>query len=175
MATNTSNNKLGLEIERRFLIKKPSIAAITAIGGSTVSEILQTYIESAPGTVSRVRERRYSDRTDYVQTTKTKVSKMSAIEEEREISLSEYKELLLLKKQGTETVAKTRYTFPYLERTVEIDIYPQWSGVAVMEVELPAVDTPLVLPPFIEVIREITGVKEYSNHSLAHGFPPEPV
>ncbi len=167
-------SKKGLEIERRFLIKMPDKDFICALKDSTVSEILQTYLESEPGTVRRVRERRYRDRTVYVETIKTRVDQMSSIEEEREICEEEYRLLLDRKEKGTSTVAKTRYTFPYYDRVFEIDVYPLWLGTAVMEIELPSSDAHLDLPAFIDVIREITGVKAYSNYSLAHSFPPEP-
>ena len=70
---------------------------------------------------------------------------------------------------------KTRYVLSYRGLNFEIDVYPQWHKTAVMEVELPREDAGLELPPEIEVIREITGKREYSNHSMSRSFPDEPL
>ena len=48
-----------------------------------------------------------------------------------------------------------------------MDVYPFWSDRAVLEVELESEDEAFDIPPFISVIKEVTGDKRYSNKALA--------
>lgn len=163
----------GLEIERKFVIKKPDIKLISSLGGFTESHITQTYLESEPQVTLRVRRREYRDEVVYTETAKRRVDYISAEETEREITRSEYEEAVLNIKVGTKPVIKTRYTFSYGHRVYEIDVYPQWTESCIMEAELQSRDEPLEIPPFIEVIKEVTGDKSYSNASMSKVFPEE--
>ena len=98
---------------------------------------------------------------------------MSAFEDEREITESEYVAMLQEIAPGTVTLHKTRHTFPYFGRTVEIDIYPDWQRSCILEVELESEDEELILPDFINVIKEVTGDKGYSNAAMSRKFPEE--
>jgi len=42
-----------------------------------------------------------------------------------------------------------------------------------METELPSEDTNTDIPPFIKIIKEVTGIKAYSNASMSRAFPNE--
>ena len=68
---------------------------------------------------------------------------------------------------------KTRVCVPHGDHLLEIDIYPFWKKQAVLEVELESEDTPLTLPPYITVLREVTGEKAYKNRALAAHIPEE--
>ncbi len=97
-------------------------------------------------------------------------SKISRNEIERPLSTAEYKALLT---EAVSELSKIRFAFPYGKQTVEIDVYPPeiggdaLAGLAVLEVELSAEDEKFDLPPFITVLRELTGTKEFSNKALA--------
>ena len=121
----------------------------------------------------RVRARRFFDRTEYTETRKIRIDKMSSFEDERELDESEYLSLLTEIKDGTVTIRKTRMTFKHLGRTFEVDVYPNWSRSCILEVELPSRDEEIVFPDFIKVIAEVTGDKSYSNASMSHSFPKE--
>ena len=162
-----------IEIERKFVIRMPSVADLEALSGYTVSEIDQTYLISSPHVTRRVRARKYAAHTAFTETKKTRLDKMSALEDERRISEAEYRELLLDIQPGTVTLHKRRYTFEYLDRVIEIDVYPEWERSCILEVELDSKDTEVKLPNFISVIAEVTGDKRYSNASMSHEFPKE--
>ncbi len=100
---------------------------------------------------------------------------MSVIEDEAEISAEEYAELKEKIDTATRPLYKARHTFRYGEQLFEVDIYPEWENTAIMEAELPSRDTELFLPPFIKVVREVTGVKGYSNAAMSRSFPSEHV
>lgn len=162
-----------LEIERKFVIAMPDTDAIRRLDGYSVSNIEQTYLASAPTVTHRVRSRRYGDIVVYTETKKTRIDKMSALEDEREISEDEYRVLLKSVMPGTVTLTKTRHTFPWQGRTVEIDVYPEWVKSCILEVELDSREAELTLPDFISVIREVTGDKSYSNAAMSREFPKE--
>ncbi len=163
----------GIEIERRFIIELPDICALEKMDKYTVSEIVQTYLASEEGTTRRVRKRTTLGTTRYYETVKTRIDKMSVIEDEGEISAEEYEALLPLISEGTRPIIKTRHAFPYNRKTVEIDVYPEWQRSAILEVELSSRDEEIVLPDFIRIIREVTGDRRYSNAGMSREFPIE--
>lgn len=162
-----------VEIERKFVIEMPDFDVMASLEGYESSEILQTYLTSSAPVTHRVRARRFADVTVYTETVKTRIDKMSVFEEEREISKEEYDELLCGAMVGTVTLKKTRYSFLYDGKTVEIDVYPEWQRSCILEVELASRDDEIRLPAFINVIAEVTGDKRYSNASMSKSFPKE--
>ncbi len=165
--------KSAVEIERKFVIVMPSIDELSRQSDYTVSRITQTYLESDGSVTHRVRKREWEDRTVFTETEKKRIDKMSANETESEIGETEYLKLLGNKKAGTSTVIKTRHTFTYLDKTVEIDIYPQWKESCVMEIELESREEKIALPSFIKIVKEVTGDRTYSNAAMAECFPQE--
>ena len=162
-----------VEIERKYIIELPRLDLIKSIDGCTESEILQIYINSQPGVTKRVRRREFSDRVVYTKTQKLRINKMSAEEDEREISENEFNLLSAQIKEGTRPIIKTRYTFYYLGKPFEIDVYPEWRKSAILETELTAEDEAVDFPEVIHVIKEVTGDPAYSNAGMARHFPEE--
>ena len=165
--------KRGIEIERKYVIELPDTRVLEAMDGYTVSDIVQTYIESDSGITHRVRSRSFGGVTRYYETRKTRIDKMSVVEEEGELTLAEYEELLKKIKVGTRPIEKRRHTFDYKGQTFELDVYPEWTGTAIMETELPSREAAPDMPDFIRIIKEVTGIFEYSNASMSIHFPKE--
>jgi CYTH domain-containing protein len=165
--------KIGLEIERKYIIEMPTVATLAAQENYTESSITQIYISSALDETRRVRRRVYPDRTEYYETSKRRVDHMSSDEREREITSTEYELLAEQILADSIPVVKMRYTFVYIGQTFEIDVYPQWKHTAIMETELSTHDTVVTMPPFLRIIREVTGDKAYSNAAMSRKFPPE--
>ena len=161
-----------IETERKFIIQIPDAVALAAQADYTESEITQIYLEDEECT-HRIRKRCYGSVTEFTENTKRRISTLSCIENERTIDEAEF--LLLSKKiqHGTAPLFKTRRTFSYDGKTVELDFYPQWQKSCVMEIELESERAELKLPDFIKIVREVTGERAYSNHSMAHKFPCE--
>ena len=167
-----------LEIERKYLIKHPDTRALAELSGVHMSTIVQTYLCPETHPHARVRARTENGHTVYTHTVKTPVSAITRIEDEHEISFEEYEALLAHADKNSATIYKTRYNLPFEGFVFEIDIYPFWDDVAVMEIELPSEDKTFTFPDGIEVIREITDEKAFSNRSLAKwqgGNAPAPV
>ena len=167
------NSKNNLEIERKYVIEMPDFDLISSQPEYTSSEILQIYLASSDGETRRIRRRSYKDRVEHTETTKIRIDKISSRELEREISAEEFDLLSKEIREGSTPLNKTRYTFLYLENTMEIDVYPGWKRTAIMETEMDGYDKEVALPPFIKIVKEVTGDKAYSNSSMATKFPNE--
>lgn len=165
--------KIGVEIERKYIIKMPDLATLATQPEYTRSDIIQIYLESEPGVTHRVRRRRYSDRVEYIENKKIRIDSISSTEMETVIDESRFDSLASAILDGTRPVLKTRHTFLFAGQTFEIDVYPEWTSTAVMETELQSREERAEIPPFIEIISEVTGDKIYSNASMSRRFPPE--
>jgi CYTH domain-containing protein len=161
------------ETERKFLIAYPDREALLHREGATASEITQTYLLHPEGLSERVRQRVYADRTEYYHTVKRFLTAMTNEEKERTVTKEEYEELLTRQDPARAPIQKTRICIPHESHLLEIDLYPFWKKQAVLEVELEAEDTPLSLPPYLTVLREVTGEKAYKNRALALRIPAE--
>ncbi len=152
------------EIERKFLIKKPLQSQLDVIKNIRVAEIRQSYTNLG------VRIRRWYENgiVKYIKTIKTNVSDITRLEIENEITREEYEQLL---KEETSSLLKSRYSFPFCNKIIEIDIYPFWEDKAILEVELNDEKEKFFLPDFIEVIKEVTFDKAYQNYSLSKNIP----
>ncbi len=159
------------EIERKYLIVRPTDEYLSSLPRT---EITQTYlINDQEGVTERVRKRGLDGHFVYTHTIKKRIDFMSSMEDEREIPEEEY--LSLLKRADTQlnTIRKIRALIKKGAFTFEIDVYPFWTKQAVMEVELPSEETEFVLPETVTVLREVTGVRAYSNARMARQIPAE--
>ena len=167
------NAEPSIEIERKYIIKKPKSADMMGCEGYSSSEIVQIYLASQGGVTHRIRSRAYREVTRYFETTKIRIDKMSSHEYEREIDRGEFESLSLKIAEDSRPIVKTRYTFDFSGQTFEIDVYPEWEKTAIMETELPSRETAVTFPDFIRVIAEVTGDKRYSNAAMSREFPKE--
>ena len=166
------NDVKNIEIEKKFLIKKPSADFISSVPQGDVSEITQTYLKSDGCSTARVRKRAFSDKISYTKTVKVRISDMSAFEDEHEISEVEYLRALENADPERKPIEKRRVLLRHCGHIFEIDIYPFWQKQAVMEVELASEDEKFELPPEIEIIADVSGDKRYKNAALARGVYP---
>ena len=162
-----------IETERKYLIKMPDVQALEKLPGCVATRISQTYLISEDGVTERVRKRVYPDQTVYTHTRKRRISPMSSIEEEREISREEYRLLKQRRDPDKNKIKKWRYAIPYASHTLEIDIYPFWQKQAVLEIELESESDIPALPAYIQILREVTGDKRYSNNAMSRKVPRE--
>ena len=162
-----------VEIERKYIIEKPNLDLLSQMDGYTSSEIEQVYLDSPKEITHRIRRRAYADRVEHTETKKVRIDKTSAYEDERIITPQEYESLLQKRAEGSITLNKVRHTFKYSGQIFEVDIYPNWTYTCIMEIELPTRDTVVNMPPFIRIVREVTGEREYSNASMSRKFPKE--
>ena len=163
----------GIEVERKYIVKKPEISILESQPEYTKSEILQIYLDSEEGITHRIRKRVFQDRTEYTETTKKRIDQISSEENEWEISKEEFDFLARKIKADTSKINKTRHTFTYCGQIFEIDVYPQWKNTAIMETELCDPLKEVAMPCFIVIVGEVSGDKSYSNAGMAKKFPRE--
>lgn len=154
------------EIERKFLIKKPSTDTLKNLGAVKVN-IVQTYLTSQNGVERRVRQRGTDGNYAYYYTEKEEVSLGKRVEREKVISQSDYINLLVESDTSKRQIVKDRYCFIYEDRYFELDIYPFWEDQAILEIELASLDENINIPADIDIIKEVTGDSQYKNSSLA--------
>ena len=162
-------NTSGMEIERKFLIRYPDKAFLESAYSTT--EIVQTYLSAPKGVSERVRKRWDAEQCKYYHTEKIHISDMTRIEKEREIGEAEYLELLTRADSERKPIEKMRCCIDYRGQIFEIDLYPFYTDRAIMEIELASETQEIVFPPEVEIIREVTSDKRYTNASMARSIP----
>lgn len=155
------------EIERKFLIEYPDTIALERLPNCQRVEIIQTYLVTADGEESRVRQRGADGSYIYTQTTKKKVSGVKRVEVERRLTKDEYLRLLMDADPNCRPIRKTRYCLTSGTQYFEIDVYPFWDTQAIVELELASEDEEIHFPEQIKVIREVTDEECFKNASLA--------
>ena len=161
------------EIERKYLIAYPDTKALCAMDGCRVARIEQTYLHAADGVALRVRRLEDESGVRYIETAKRRVSDLRAVEEERELAVTEYEELLARADETRRPINKTRYSVPFDGRTIEVDVYDFWSDRATVEVELASESEDVALPPCLSVLREVSADARYKNVNLAKELPKD--
>ena len=164
-----------LEIERKYLIRLPDEGLLDSLADRR-DWIEQTYLTAEKGTTERVRARRSpGGQAQYTHTVKRRISALTREEREEEISREEYEALLRRADPALAVIQKTRWCIPFAGHTLEVDIFPFWADRALLEVELGGEGEAVTLPDWLQVIREVTADKRYTNRALAGQVPYEPL
>ena len=151
---------MGMEIERKYLVKE--ISGKLPWQESTVrpSVLRQGYLHNSKSTVVRVR---IADDTGFL-TIKGGVSHLIRKEFEYRIPLTDAEEMLQL--CPTPPIEKRRYRMDYRGFTWEIDVFSGANeGLVVAEIELNTPDQSFEKPPWLG--REVTHDTRYFNSNLA--------
>lgn len=144
----------GLEIERKFLVKKGGAYKSAAFSSS---HIQQGYIP-AEGCTVRVRTR--DDKAFLTIKSHSDAKGLSRYEFEKEITMDEAQHLLQLCKGGM--IDKRRYIVKSGSHTFEVDeFYGDNEGLVMAEVELSDENESFDKPDFLD--KEVTGDKRYYN------------
>lgn len=152
----------GLEIERKFLVRKGDAYKSAAFSSS---HIRQGYIPAEGATV-RIRTR--DDKAYLTIKGKSVNGGMTRYEFEKEITPDEASHLLLLCRGGV--IDKRRYLVKCGDHTFEVDeFYGDNEGLVMAEVELSDEAESFDKPSFVGM--EVTGDKRfYNSHMLANPF-----
>lgn len=167
---------MGIEVERKYLIKNPDLQLIKSIPGCETKFIRQTYLKSDSNIERRIRHIDINGNIVYTYTEKTKITSMSRNEFEKKITAEEYYNLLNELDPTYATIEKERFSFPYEGKIIEIDVYKNFENYsclffnkAIMEIELENEYQEPIIPVFIEMEKEgeITGKDEFSNKNIS--------
>ncbi len=163
-------NSSPIETERKFLICYPDADALARMDGVQIWHITQTYLRTEGARVRRVEER---GTVRFIRTEKKRLSDLSSYENEWEITEAEYRRMLADADPDRRSIEKTRYRIPWEGYLCEIDVYSFWDDRATLEIELPSEDIRPPMPPFVDLIREVSGDKRYTNRAMAREMPME--
>ena len=155
------------EIERKFLIRYPDIKWLETNPSCQRVEIIQTYLRIDDGDEVRVRQRGCDGSYVYTMTRKRTVSDVKRVEVEKRLSQAEYLNLLMEADMSRHPIRKTRYCLTYDGQYFEIDVYPFWDDMAIVEIELRNENDEITMPPQFDVIRDVTDDQSYKNAVLA--------
>ena len=153
-----------IEEERKYIIEITGQLPDDCIE----SDIAQTYLQGDEDTEIRLRKRGWDNKYVYVHTTKKKTSANEELVTERQINNSLYEMMLGLADPACQTIVKRRQSFIWQGQYFEIDTYrQQLEGLVILETKGITEGEPVKFPPFVKVVREITGDKDYYNYNLA--------
>ena len=161
-----------LEIERKFLIEMPDRKFLENLPNCKKVNIQQTYLPTPSGT-ERIRQRGDENASIYFHTFKKSISPMKRIEIEERITEEEYLKILSSAGKDLRSIQKERYCLVENGKYFELDVFPFAKKRAILEIELNSEDEQFELPKFVNVIKEVTGEKRFSNKSLAVEVPEE--
>lgn len=161
------------EYQRKWLIRKPTPEQVKRLEGVVSEELVQTYFpQMAPDLEERVRKSgaKISDSTfsySYKKGDNPGVRKSFNVSIPFETYLSQLC-------RGDRIIRKERSWFFYKHQYFRLDCYlPKGcnhtlnSDEAILEIDLVKKDAEVVLPDWVEVIREVTDDSDYANKNLA--------
>ena len=156
-----------METKRKYLIARPDPDTLGRRPNCQHVEIIQAYLRSEiPGETIRIRQRGCDGGYVYFKTRKRSVDG-KRIEMEERLTRHEFWDLLMQADPEYRTIRKDRWCLSENGLYYNIDVYPQWDNQALLEVELYSADDEVCFPDGIEVIREVTGEKEFTNPQIA--------
>lgn len=154
------------EIENKYLVEMPDKNVLDNLEFCEKVNISQTYIEKNNDFEIRLRKRSSNNSSSYFVTLKRKITDLKREENEYKISENKYYHLLDRNLCRSVSITKDRYCFCYKSQYFEMDIYPDMDK-ALLEIELNSEDQVVELPPFIDVIKDVTNNSNYENYNLA--------
>ena len=147
-----------IEIERKFLVKNDFFKSVAF----TQNHIAQGYLSSVPERTVRVRIK--GNQGFLTIKGASNASGLSRFEWEKEISVEEAQQLLLLCEKGV--IDKTRFEVKIGEHIFEVDeFYGDNQGLIVAEIELDTEETSFEKPEWLG--EEVTGDIKYYNAYLS--------
>lgn len=160
-----------LEIERKFLVDpKFDTSGITVPHAKIY--ITQHYLEQTEeNTIERVRKRVQYNSPIYIHTIKKAIKKGENTEIERFISQAEYVEFLERQDRTRFPVHKIRVCFLWKNQYFEMDFISSPIQLNLLELEVMNIYDSILFPPFIPIVQEVTGDKNYSNSIIATNKP----
>lgn len=162
-----------LEIERKFLVKR--MPKLSSLPSYQVVEITQHYLRVPMDEENldddhqqlRIRKRVHHDHATYYRTEKVRISDLVRQEIEQKISRETYCSLKSFCDPTRKPIRKRRYCFTYNNQHFELDEFQNPPSLCLLEIELTEENDEVTLPPFLKVVREVTGDPHFSNRHLA--------
>ena len=149
--------------ERKYIVE------VTGdVPDDNVADITQTYLVSEPSSEVRLRKREWQGNRVNVHTTTKRISPKEEIVVERQVSNNLYESLLQQADPYRQTIHKLRKSFIYKGQFFELDTYLEPANhLVILETKGIAHHEDINFPPFLRVVKDITGNTSYYNYNLA--------
>lgn len=135
---------------------------------SIESEITQTYLVADPGCEVRLRRRRIYGQTINILTSMRYPSQTEKLITERQVNNSLYESMLQQADPYRATIRKHRRSFIWQGHYYELDTYVEpKADLMILETKGGLCQEEVCIPPFLKVVENITGNKNYYNYNLA--------
>jgi len=132
------------------------------------SEITQTYLVADPDCEIRLRRRDWGGEVVNVHKTKKRLPNGEMLETERQVTNALYESLLQQADPYRATIRKTRRSFIWKGQYFEIDTFHEpVDNLTILETKGVAQQESVNFPPFIRVIKDVTGNPQYYNYNIA--------
>jgi len=175
----TVKPKSKYEIERKFLVRDADLAEVElklldihsvyldveAINDLDLEGVPKVAAPDLNRHESRIRHITHGDNHEYWLTSKVGERKMTREETEAKIDVDTFNKLK--DKFGQAEIFKKRFEFTYLRKKFELDVFPE-QRIMILEVELDSENQMFAVPPFVDIIREVTDDTDYYNFNLAN-------
>ncbi|MDO8600968.1 MAG: AAA family ATPase [bacterium] len=160
------------EIERKFLVEAPRFGEFAKRGIRVVPVPLeQVYLKSLKKITWRIRKRGQDGYFLYYETKKEKIADGIRTDPEVRIDAVRYQKIFHEEKDmSCDIIKKIRHYFLWENQYCELDEFlapRRHKGLFMLEIELLDKDDPVILPPFLNVIREVTDNPAYTSRGLA--------
>ena len=157
-----------MDKKHKYLIAMPDMNQLIVNYGAVPFEMTQDYlVMTNPNIERRLRKQKNGSDYLYFYTEKHRMPDGAVWDTERPISSKEYKKYLLEADMELQPVHKVKYRFNRDSQRFEIDVYPFSAERAVMFAYAGSDEANVTIPPEITILREVTGVPEYKNKTLA--------
>ena len=166
MPRTRTKNKVHLEIERKFLMRRVPREFLKKRKHEVI-KITQYYF-NIDGVWQRFRVATTKKSIKYIRTIKKSISPGVYEEDEKSVSKKEFLKIFAIHKKNYKVIHKVRYVVKHQGLKFEIDEYKDLALV-VLEIELPKLSFCFQYPKGLEeeIVYELTGIKQFSNLSLA--------
>ena len=133
------------------------------------SLITQTYLVAEPGCEVRLRRREWNGgKVVNVHRSKKRISDTEIIETERNVDNNLYEQMLQQADPYRATIKKKRQSFIWKGQFFEIDTFlSPINDLVMMETKGVAEQETVKVPPFIEILEDVTGNSKYLNYNIA--------
>ena len=155
------------EHARRFLIEYPDVQWLDENPNCRRVEIVQTYLLPYMDQVRRICMRGMDNSYIYYKTTQRDAPDGGRMEVEERLRAEEYFTLLKEADPNFHPIRKTRYCLVDDVQSFEVDLYPNWQGQALLQVELSDPKAQVHIPENLHVIKEVTDDSAYDNRVMA--------
>lgn len=163
-----------LEIERKYLLNAPNLLEIfhnLELPPVCIS-IAQSYLhEGKNGAIRRIRQRQQDASSVYYYEEKKLLRPGVRIETGNVISSAEY--MATLRNEADtrfNAIVKNRFCFIWRAQYFELDVFQepkQHKGLILMEIELTRENDHVNLPPFFDIVADVTTDERFTNYALA--------